>query len=259
MIQAIFFDIDGTLLSHKTNCVPASALGALDALREKGILTFIATGRHISVLQQLRPLQGLRFDGIISLNGQYCRNEQGVIYHCPIAKDDIVTLLDYLKEDPHPCILVEEEQMYINFHNALVEKVQAAIHSEMPVIGDLDRGYTQPIYQAILYMSDENLAKLPPMPGIKLTRWNFLGGADLIPASGGKAAGIAKVLEHYGIEKRDTMAFGDGENDVDMFGAVGLSVAMGNACQAAKDAADYITDDVDGDGIWKALKHFGIL
>lgn len=258
MLKAAFFDIDGTLLSHKTNTVPPSAIRALDALRERGILTFIATGRHISMLEQLRPLQGLRFDGIISLNGQYCRNDREVIYHCPIDPGDIAALLNYLKEHPHPCILVEEDQMYINFHNSLVEKVQAAIHSEMPDLGDLDRGYRHPIYQAILYMSGEELEQLPELPHCRLTRWN-LGGADLIPASGGKAAGIARVLEYYGIDKTQTIAFGDGENDVDMFSAVGISVAMGNACDAAKDAADFVTTDADQDGIWKALEHFGMV
>ena len=258
MIKAIFFDVDGTLLSHKTNAVPASALRALEALRQKGILTFMATGRHISMLRQLKALEGLRFDGVVSLNGQYCCDESGIIYHCPLETSAVAALLDYLKAHPHPCILVEADRMYINFHNALVEQVQAAIHSEMPELGDLDRGYTQPIYQAILYMSEENLAKLPPLPGIKLTRWN-LGGADLIPAKGGKAAGITKLLEHYGIDKSETMAFGDGENDVDMFRAVGTAAAMGNACAEAKEAADYVTDDIDRDGIWNALKHFGVI
>ena len=258
MLKAVFFDIDGTLLSHRTNSVPASALRALEALRQKGILTFMATGRHISMLRQLKALEGLQFDGVVSLNGQYCCDESGIIYHCPLETSAVAALLDYLKAHPHPCILVEADRMYINFHNALVEQVQAAIHSEMPELGNLDRGYTQPIYQAILYMSEENLAKLPPLPGIKLTRWN-LGGADLIPAKGGKAAGITKLLEHYGIDKSETLAFGDGENDVDMFRAVGISVAMGNACAEAKEAADYVTDDIDQDGIWNALKHFGVI
>ena len=258
MLKAVFFDVDGTLLSHQTNSVPASAVRALEALREKGVLTFIATGRHISMLEKMQPLEGLRFDGMVTLNGQYCCSEDGVLYHCPIDPQDVAALLDYLKEHPHPCILVEADRMYINFHNALVEKVQAAIHSDLPQLGDMDRGYRVPIYQIILYMSDENLEKLPPLPGIKLTRWN-LGGADLIPANGGKATGIARVLEHYGIDKKDTMAFGDGENDVDMFSAVGTAIAMGNACDAAKNAAHYITDQVDEDGIWSALKHFGVL
>ena len=67
MIKAVFFDVDGTLLSHKTNSVPDSARRALDMLREKGILTFLATGRHISMLQRMQPLEGLRFDGIVYL------------------------------------------------------------------------------------------------------------------------------------------------------------------------------------------------
>lgn len=258
MLKAVFFDIDGTLLSHKTNTVPASAVRALELLREKGILTFIATGRHLPELKKLRPLDGLHFDGYVSLNGQYCCNEEGVIYHCPIESGDIATLLDYLKEHPHPCILVEKDQMYINFHNEDVARVQAAIHSEMPTLGDLDRGYTEPIYQVILYMKESTLDQLPELPNIKLTFWN-MGGADLIPARGGKATGIAKVLEHYGIARSETMAFGDGHNDVDMFSAVGTAVAMGNACRAAKEAADYITDKVDEDGIYNALVHFGIL
>ena len=258
MIKAVFFDIDGTLLSHKTNSVPASAVRALENLREKGILTFIATGRHLPEMRKLHALEGLHFDGAVSLNGQYCCNDEGLIYHCPIDSRDIATLLDYLRENPYPCILVEEDQMYINFHNARVEKVQAMIHSEMPPIGNLDRGYTHPIYQVILYMNDQERASLPPMPGIKFTNWN-MGGADGIPANGGKSTGIARVLQHYGIEKSETMAFGDGENDVDMFSAVGTAIAMGNACRSAKEAAHYITDKVDEDGIWNALKHFGVL
>lgn len=263
MVKAIFFDVDGTLLSHQTHSVPASTVRALKALREKGVLTFLATGRHIPMLRELMSVDELCFEGIVSLNGQYCCNSEGIIYHCPFPKADLAVLLDYLKEHPHPCILIEEEQMYINFHNELVEKVQAGIRAKMPIIGDLNRGYTEPIYQALLYISDEDFARLPPMPGIRFSRWILetpdLSGADLYPASGGKAIGIAKVLEHYGIDKKDTMAFGDGQNDVDMFGAVGTAIAMANGCDEAKNAADYITDEVDADGIWNALKHFGVL
>ena len=263
MVKAIFFDVDGTLLSHETHRVPDSTVRALEALRDKGILTFLATGRHISMLRALLPMEDLRFEGFVSLNGQYCCNDQGVIYHCPMPREDVAALLDCLKENPHPCILIEEDQMYINFHNAYVERVQAAIRADLPALGDLNRGYTEPIYQALLYISEEDLVRLPPLPGIRFSRWRLggpdLSGADLYPASGGKAVGIAKVLEHYGIDKKDTMAFGDGENDVDMFAAVGTAVAMGNGCEEAKIAADYVTDEVDEDGIWNALKHFGIL
>ena len=258
MMKAIFFDIDGTLLSHKTNSVPASAVRALELLREKGILTFLATGRNYFELPKIAPLRGLAFDGAVSLNGQYCRNDREVIHRAPLDREAVVTLLRFLEEHPHPAVFVEEGQMYINFHNDHVARVQAAIHSELPPIGDLRRGYEQPIYQVMLYMNDVELETLPRLPNVRLTRWN-LGGVDMIHERGGKAVGIAKVLEYYGIDKAETMAFGDGENDVDMFGAVGTAVAMGNACANAKAAADYVTDKVLDDGIWNALKHFGVL
>ena len=57
----------------------------------------------------------------------------------------------------------------------------------------------------------------------------------------------------------DAIAFGVGGNDVAMVHFVGLGVAMGNACDAAKAAADYVTADIDKDGIAKALQHFGLL
>lgn len=258
MIKAAFFDIDGTLLSHKTNSVPASTVRALEELRRKGILTFIASGRNYNELPKIKPLQGLKFDGVISLNGQYCRNDKEVIHHRPLDREAVVTLLEFLEEHPHPAVFVEEGQAYINFHNDHVARVQAAIHSELPPIGDLRRGYEQPIYQVMLYMTGPELETLPKIPNVKLTRWN-LGGVDVIHEKGGKASGIAKVLEYYGIDKSETIAFGDGENDVDMFGAVGTAVAMGNACASAKAAADYVTDKVLDDGIWNALVHFGII
>ena len=55
------------------------------------------------------------------------------------------------------------------------------------------------------------------------------------------------------------MAFGDGENDVDMLRRAGVGVAMGNAEAAVKAAADYVTADVDQDGIYRALEHYGLL
>ena len=83
--------------------------------------------------------------------------------------------------------------------------------------------------------------------------------ADILPAGGGKPNGLAEMLKHFGWTKDEAIAFGDGGNDVAMLQYVGLGVAMGNACDAAKAAADYVTADIDKDGIAKALQHFGLL
>lgn len=255
--KAVFFDIDGTLLSHKTNTVPASALDAIRQLRQRGILVFLATGRHRSHLESLPPLQELQYDGAVSLNGGYCYDGSGRIFHNPICREDIASLLDYLDRDPIPCGFTEEDRTYVNFYNDRVYEVHEAIHTPLLPLDDLRRGLDNPVYQVLLYLRAED--PMPPcMPHTRATRW-FTGGVDIIPAEGGKALGIQKVLDHYGIAKGDTMAFGDGDNDLDMFEAVGFAVAMGNAVPHAKEAADYITDDVEHDGIAKALRHFRLI
>ena len=81
----------------------------------------------------------------------------------------------------------------------------------------------------------------------------------MIPKQGGKTAGIESILKHYGIKKEEIMAFGDAENDIEMLQYAQIGVAMGNADDEVKEAADYVTDMVDSDGIYKALKHFRIL
>ena len=66
-------------------------------------------------------------------------------------------------------------------------------------------------------------------------------------------------MDHYMISQSETMAFGDRENDIDMIRFAGIGVAMGNGIPALQKAADYVTDDIDEDGIANALHHFGLI
>ena len=92
----------------------------------------------------------------------------------------------------------------------------------------------------------------------KSSRWHF-SFADVNPKNSGKDIGIDKIIEYYGIDLSETMAFGDGGNDIGMIKHAAIGVAMGNANDEVKTVADYITDDVDNDGVYKALKHFNLL
>ncbi len=80
-----------------------------------------------------------------------------------------------------------------------------------------------------------------------------------ISADGGKTAGIQKLLEHYRLSADSIMAFGDDNNDVDMLEFAQIGAAMGNTSKKAKEVADYVTTDIDNDGIANALKHFHLL
>ena len=250
MTKAIFFDVDGTLLSHTQKAVPASAKLALDRLAQKGIQRILATGRHTLELQVL-PLDGLEFDGYILLNGHLCLDAQkNLISGTPIEGADKQMLLRIFLEKAFPLVLVEQDRMYINFVNEHVELAQQAISTPIPVV---DTYTGAPIYQAVAYLEkgkEEILSRL--LPGCKATRWSDWG-LDVFSASGGKTMGIAAYLAANNIQPEQTMAFGDGENDIGMLKFVQFGIAMGNADVAVKQSADYVTASVDEDGIWKAL------
>ena len=66
-------------------------------------------------------------------------------------------------------------------------------------------------------------------------------------------------MDYYSIDIDECMAFGDGGNDKEMLEFAKIGVAMGNASDDVKSIADYVTTDVDNDGILNALKHFNVL
>ena len=90
------------------------------------------------------------------------------------------------------------------------------------------------------------------------SRWHF-SFADVNPKCSGKNVGIDKIIEYYSIDLSETIAFGDGGNDISMIKHAAIGVAMGNANDDVKEVADYVTDSVDEDGIYNALKHFNLI
>lgn len=258
MIKAIFFDIDGTLVSFNTHEIPASTLKALIRLREKGIKLFIATGRHKMAINNLGNEQ---FDGYVTMNGSYCINEQNVaVYKHRIPSEDITRLLNYMeKEESFPCIFVREHSMLLNYKNNKVEEILEMLNFPEPPTGNLNDVSKDDVYQLIAFFEahqEERIMKV--LPGCESTRWSPLF-TDVVPFGSNKSVGIDKLLESYGITPQETMAFGDGGNDIEMIKHVGIGIAMGNSEDAVKAVADYVTDHVDEDGIYNALVHFGLV
>ena len=261
MIRAIFFDIDGTLLSFQTHAVSASTQKALRLLREKGVKLFLATGRPPKTAFMFRSSFDFEFDGAVMLNGQYCMAGNQVIYEKSIPASSIASLLPYLEEKQIPCDFVELDYLYINLLNKETEELVALLGGQ-EVLGpqdDVQRALHNKVYQLSPFISEvEEEEFLRHVPGCKSARWTSLF-TDIIPADGGKPVGMDKMIAHFGIQPDEVMAFGDGGNDLEMLQHAHIGVAMGNAVDSVREAADYITDDVDHDGIWNALVHYGLL
>ena len=256
MIKAAFFDVDGTLYSHKTSCVTESNLKVLEKLREKGIKIFLATGRHSAELIDLH-MEHMEFDGYVMLNGQICMDhDKNVFFGNEIKREDAEIFFDAFESKALPVLMIEKDCLYVNLQNEVVANAQAEISTPIPELGEYQGA---PIYQMVVFggkeLEEEYAHKLA---NCKMTRWCPYG-VDIISKNGGKSVGIQKVLEHYGIKKEEMIAFGDSYNDIDMLQFAGVGVAMGNAADEAKAAADYVTADIDDEGILKACKHFGLI
>lgn len=257
MIKAVFFDVDGTLVSHKSKSVPESAKDAIERLHSKGIKVFLSTGRHIHELKNM-PTNGIEFDGYVLLNGQIGLDEnQEMIFSHSFEKEDVKGLLDIFHKKEYPFVLVNKDGHYMNYINEFVEVAMAGVSTPIPPV----RAYQgEELYQATVFIppaEDERFtSKLPK--GCKMARWGS-HGADIIAAEGGKAVGMEFFGKLLRILPEEMMAFGDAQNDMDMIQYAGIGIAMGNGEDCLKEIADYITTDVDDNGVWNALHNFRIL
>ncbi|WP_321332975.1 Cof-type HAD-IIB family hydrolase [uncultured Bacteroides sp.] len=258
MIKALFFDIDGTLVSFNTHIIPQSTIDALIELRTKGYKIFISTGRPRVAINNL---SNLFFDGYITMNGSYCFGENDhVIYKSPIPQEDVDKMLSILsKEKGCPCVVVREKEMFICNPNSQVnEFIQLLKFPQIPEIS-IEKAGEEEVFQLSPFFTIEQEQKyLACLPHCESSRW-YPTFTDVVCRGNSKQLGMDKIIEHFGINLEETMSFGDGGNDISMLRHAAIGVAMGNASEEVKEAADYITDSVDDNGIQKALKHFNII
>ena len=94
---------------------------------------------------------------------------------------------------------------------------------------------------------------MPSLTHCEMGRWHP-AFVDVTARGNTKQRGIDEIIRHFGIRLEDTIAFGDGGNDISMLRHAGIGIAMGNARDEVKAAARYVTDTVDEDGIAKAIQ-----
>ncbi len=258
MIKAIFFDIDGTLVSFRTHRISPGVLDALHRLRQRGVKLFLATGRHRSLIG---PAAGVfPFDGFITVNGQYCFTRDAVLRNKPIPQRIIARQLELLESSRAPCLFLTDQRVLFLNPSPKTDIFPNQLNIPLPDPCLPRQVLEEPVYQmTAFYTKEEELAAGPDFfPGLEVMRWHP-AFVDVIAPDGGKDQGIDAVLAHFGFDLSETMAFGDGENDLPMLRHAHIGVALGNADAWVQSQADYVTGTVDEDGIVSALEHFGLL
>lgn len=257
MSKALFFDIDGTLVSFKTHTIPQSTISAIKCLKQQGHKVFIATGRP----KLLINIKDIEFDGFISMNGAHCYTSDSTdIYRGTIPSDDIERLITYYSTHNYPFLCVSDKDWFITHCNEAVKEICDLINIDIPPFAPIETARDREILEIMGYFTqktdEEVFSKV--LTHCDTVRWHPLF-TDIVKKGINKSTGIDEVIRFYGMKLEDTIAFGDGGNDIPMLKHAGIGIAMGNASERVQRAADYVTTSVDEDGIFNALNHFGLL
>ena len=260
MIKALFFDVDGTLVSFNTHTIPTSTVEALKEAKKRGVKLFIATGRPIQLLNNIPEVEHL-MDGYILATGALCTYEDKVVREDLIPKAEVEALIDFCKQRSLPAVVVGREDIQLVNRNEQFEDIFRNLlnvtYNKFDV--SMDEVINQGVLQITPFITEdeEDIIK-PQLKSCASARWHP-AFCDINNSNADKANGIRAIAQKLGIDISETMAFGDGGNDISMLKAAGTSVAMGNALDKVKANASYVTTSVDEDGIANALRHFGII
>ena len=155
---------------------------------------------------------------------------------------------------------MSEQEITIHDVTPEIAGMYAHLNLPIPKLVDMDLVDSSSILQTNIFLGpdEEEEFMSTVMPNSLASRWTPLF-ADVNPKGLSKKVGIDIFCKHFGIDIENTMAFGDGGNDISMLQHVKVGVAMGNANPEVKAIADYVTDEVDENGIWNALKKFAVI
>ncbi len=258
-VQAVFFDIDGTLLGLKSKVIPDSTIEALALLKAKGIKIIVSTGRSYEHTRFLAPYG---FDGFITFNGSYCVDSEGQsFFRHTIDVDDIRILHEHLNTvENFPVGVMTTEGSFISDITDDVTATFKLLKLAVPHAKPFAQALETEVLQLNLFVDEDKESHLinHVLKNCESSRWcpEFI---DVNARGISKQIGMEQFFVRYGLAAEQTVAFGDGGNDIQMLRAAGLGIAMANAGDQVKAAADHVTDTTEEDGIWNALKYYQVI
>ena len=256
-IKAVFFDIDDTLRIKDTGFMPESIKTVFAALKKKGIVTGLASGR--APYGVVPEIQALEPDYFVTINGAYVIDRKGhEIYTDALPVEVIGKYVAWCHEVGIEFGFAGGQKPAVSKRTDLVDQAISPVYGQIDV--DPEFYKHSPVYHMWTFESQGDELQLSEdlLKDVRLVRWHP-NSSDVIKNGISKASGVARVLEKLGLKAENVLVFGDGPNDMELFDYAGLSVAMGNGDEALKAKADFVTKTVEEDGILYALEELGLV
>ncbi|MDI9519351.1 MAG: HAD family hydrolase [Bacillota bacterium] len=277
MSKIIFIDVDGTLITYE-NKLPESAKKAVIQARKNNHLVYLCTGRSKAEMPDY--ILDIGLDGIICGNGSYVEHNGKVIMHKLISKEDAKEIVDWLHSKNLEFYLESNNGLFAsrNFREVGKKPIQqysankGETNYQNLEVEDVLHGL---IFDGKLYRDDLNkvsfvlnsyqdyLDAKEKFSHLPVGTWGGKGEkalfGDIGIANVTKENAIDYLLKYLKRDVKDTFAFGDAIIDISMLEFCNIGVAMNSGQQEIKEIADYVTDDVDKDGLYNAFKHFNLI
>ena len=266
MIKALFLDIDDTLIARGQDLVSDSALEAINICRDKGIKIIVATGRGYYLMQP-DIKERVKADYLITVNGSCINYGDGsVMKSFPMQEKDYLRLIDICMERDYTFGFKFDDslQVYNHYEDFAGRYASGSILKEWISDNTASRDYHithgAPLGCFTYSPNCEMMEMQDQFPDLKfVTAQRKFGSSECFDAGVNKGKTIRYLCDAIGITLDECMGFGDSDNDMEMIRMCGIGVAMGNATEELKAASDYITDGINDDGIYNALKHYGLI
>ncbi|WP_298298451.1 Cof-type HAD-IIB family hydrolase [Hydrotalea sp.] len=265
MIKAVFIDIDGTLL-RSDHTVSNLTIQTIKQLQEKNVLVVLASARPLHGILPISKTVGLETAPTISLNGSYIAQNNKVIFKSAIPTDITMALHKSVLPYGITTIYYQENKWFAEaasqytFNEQKITDVPVTIQPLAQTIEQWNQENTGP--NKIMMIADADTIQimqkaLEPLFGKTL---NMLTSKPIfleaMQKDASKAKAVAQLIQEYHITTDEIITIGDNFNDMEMIGMAGTGVAMGNAPDAVKSVAKYVTDTNNNDGVAKAIQHF---
>lgn len=249
--HVIYLDIDGTIIDSKKHSIPDSAKKALNMLMEKGYQLCIATGRRFESIDK-EVMDLYLWDGYVCDNGHdILDKKKTLIYEKYFDKELIQKTIDISNQTGVSVELKTfDDYFLVTSRNKAVEKAYKYFGMREP---KLKRNMSYDNIIAMMLFGEKEssyerfslIEEIEVHPGIQCY-------ADVTMKGYNKAKGIKKSLE--ALKKQKYIAIGDSMNDYDMLREASVSIAMGNGENKLKAISDYVTKNIEDDGILYAAK-----
>lgn len=257
--KAVFSDIDGTIL-NTSHQIPEKTKEKIVALHDQGIPFVLVSARMPKGMTAIRDELGGK-NPMICYSGALVVDEDGKpIYSVALQTEEAKDLCKKIPEiapDVSVNVYSNDNWMAEDLEEYWVDQEMKITGVQAEKVSFQDEKVMKEVHKILCMGPAESISLLEKklqalFPGIRIykSKDTYL---EIMSMKASKSDAVHMLEKVFGVTREEIAAFGDGHNDIDMIEYAGLGVAMGNASQEVKDAADYVTDVNDREGLRQVL------